>query len=229
MVQITKFLYEFSRNSIAIFKEYCAISSLAGVGYMVNEKLHTLSYFLFEYNSICIFYRYHLSEKIFWLICLTLSAFGSYYLIEDYRSSFEGNAISMVVETIRPQETTNFPSIGVCELGFPRKEYHELEEIVERLDLSFHHPLIISNHYFNSSLRDNPSIQYNYDIEDFLLRIVFQNIYSFGSLAPYCSPYYNCNDCTRCPNGNYSHYAERVGIVTSQIKYYKGSHFDFSY
>lgn len=59
-------------------------------------------------------------------------------------------------------------------------------------------------------LRNNEDEDYNYDVEDFLLRVVYLNLYNFGSFVSYCSPYRNCDDCTKCPETNYSSFADSV-------------------
>lgn len=51
---------------------------------------------------------------------------------------------------------------------------------------------------------------YSYDVEDFLLRIIFHNLYNFGSVVSYCQPYLDCDDCTKCPDNNYEEFARRV-------------------
>lgn len=54
---------------------------------------------------------------------------------------------------------------------------------------------------------------YSYDVEDFLLRIIFHNLYNFGSIISYCQPYQDCtDDCTKCPENNYEELARRVGL-----------------
>lgn len=53
---------------------------------------------------------------------------------------------------------------------------------------------------------------YNYDIEDFLLRIIFHNLYNYGSIVSYCQPYLDCDDCTKCPENDYEGFANKVGL-----------------
>lgn len=65
------------------------------------------------------------------------------------------------------------------------------------------------------SLRKTEEEEYNYDVEDFLLRLIYLNLYNFGSYQSYCSPYQTCDDCTRCPISNYSVFADAVCIIFS--------------
>lgn len=52
---------------------------------------------------------------------------------------------------------------------------------------------------------------YSYDVEDFLLRIIFHNLYNFGSIVSYCQPYVDCtDDCTKCPENHYEEFAQKV-------------------
>lgn len=59
-------------------------------------------------------------------------------------------------------------------------------------------------------LQVNKEEDYNYDVEDFILRLIFNNLYSFGSYVSYCVPYVDCDDCTKCPDGGYRTFAEKV-------------------
>lgn len=60
------------------------------------------------------------------------------------------------------------------------------------------------------SLRANEDEEYNYDVEDFLLRLIFNNLYSFGSYVSYCLPYKDCDTCTKCPDVGYKTFADKV-------------------
>lgn len=52
---------------------------------------------------------------------------------------------------------------------------------------------------------------YSYDVEDFLLRIIFHNLYNFGSIVSYCQPYVDCTtECTKCPENGYEQIAAKV-------------------
>lgn len=63
------------------------------------------------------------------------------------------------------------------------------------------------------SWRKSEDEDYNFDVEDFLLRVIFHNLYNFGSYVSYCAPYQNCpDDCVKCPESNYSSLAQLVCI-----------------
>lgn len=61
------------------------------------------------------------------------------------------------------------------------------------------------------SLRSSEVQPYNYDVEDFLLRVIFYNLYNIGSFQSYCERYQNATDQTKCPETSYRSYAENVG------------------
>lgn len=53
----------------------------------------------------------------------------------------------------------------------------------------------------------------NFDVEDFILRVVFFNLYNYGSFLSYCSLYRHCTDgCIKCPESNYSSFADLVSL-----------------
>lgn len=68
---------------------------------------------------------------------------------------------------------------------------------------------------FLCSLRSTEEEPYNYDVEDFLLRVIFHNLYNFGSFVSYCMPYKDSVDQTKCPETNYRQYAELVSRFAS--------------
>lgn len=106
---------------------------------------------------------------------------------------------------MRPTDTIKFPSIGICQLGYAKQAYSELEKSVYDL--------------IDPSLtEDEKQDKYNYDIEDFLLRIVFLNLYNYGSFSTYCKDYMDCdNDCIKCPVKSYQTYANRVRANCGQL------------
>jgi acid-sensing ion channel, other len=163
-----------SSDLCAILRDYCLHSSLAGLGYIANKK-------------------YHFTERLFWLFCFLASVSGSYYLISNFMATYRTNAISMVVETVNPQDVNYFPSVGICEMGYSKEIYSRLEDIIEGLKL-------------------DEDTEYNYDVEDFLLRVIFHNLYNYGSITSYCTPYRTCDDCIRCPLDNYQEYADKVSF-----------------
>lgn len=61
--------------------------------------------------------RFHLTERIFWFLCLLLSIFGSYYLILQTLQDFDGSSVNTVVESLQAKDLIHFPSVGVCEIG----------------------------------------------------------------------------------------------------------------
>lgn len=167
-------------------KEYCFNSSLAGLSYVADS-------------------RYHLSERIFWLVCIILSWIGSAFLIIDFIDTYFNNSVSMGVVSLHPTDTLSFPSAGVCEMGYTKEEYKELEKLIMGM--------------MDSSLSDDEKEDnYNYDVEDFLMRVIFHNLYNFGSMSSYCTPYINCdNGCVQCPMNGYQKYADIVRAGCSKL------------
>ncbi|XP_055386262.1 sodium channel protein Nach [Condylostylus longicornis] len=91
-------------------KEFLANSTVHGVRFLVDDS-----------NSIF--------EKIFWVVCIVMSWYGSGLLIMTSLVAFENNAISFVVETSYRDWETNFPAIVVCE----SKNMDHIQEIAEQL------------------------------------------------------------------------------------------------
>lgn len=153
-------------------------------------------------------------------MCVITSCYGSYYFICEALKDFHQNSVSMVVDSLRPQELTHFPSVGVCEMGNTKQLYNNLEGIVERFlfFVIFTDSIKFLLIFFFLILNVSPPIslkvakvdEYNYDVEDYLLRVIFQNLYNFGSYISYCSPYKDCDDCTRCPDDGYAEFAKSV-------------------
>ncbi|KAG6443740.1 hypothetical protein O3G_MSEX003027 [Manduca sexta] len=71
----------------------------------------------------------HWLERIFWLIFVILSWYGSSLLIAAQYDAFQNNPISFVVETAYKDWDTHFPSIAICENDNPKR----IEEISDRL------------------------------------------------------------------------------------------------
>lgn len=109
--------------------------------------------------------------------------------------SYYHNSVSMGVVSLRPADEVAFPSAGICEMGYTKEEYKELEVIINEMKFK---------------LPEGDSVEYNYDVEDFLMRVIFHNLYNFGSMTSYCSPYVDCDDCIQCPMTGYQIYADRV-------------------
>lgn len=162
--------------------------------YCLNSSLSGLSYVADN--------RYHLSERIFWLACVILSWVGSIHLILNYLDSFNNNSVSMGVKSLLPTEEVTFPSAGVCEMGYTKDEYPALEKVIQEMVFK---------------LPDGSDVDYNYDVEDFLMRVVFHNLYNYGSMTSYCAPYEDCDDCIKCPASGYQAFADRVRANCSRL------------
>lgn len=176
-ISIMKFVKFYSRF-LAILKDYCLNSSLAGLSYIADH-------------------RYHFTERVFWFICVVLSWIGSFHLILTFMDSFNNNSVSVGVVSLRPLDVVSFPSVGICEMGYTKEEYKQLEVIINEMKTK-----VEAYH--------DESIEYNYDVEDFLMRVIFHNLYNFGSMTSYCAPYSDCDDCIKCPQTGYQKFADRV-------------------
>lgn len=66
-------------------------------------------------------------------------------------------------------------------------------------------------------MKENEDVEYNYDVEDFLLRVIFHNLYNFGSMSSYCVPYVDCEDCIKCPSKGYQNFANLVRANCSSL------------
>lgn len=165
---------------LEILKDYCLNSSMAGLSYIADR-------------------RYHYSERLFWLACVILSWIGSIHLILNFMDSYYHNSVSMGVLNLRPTDEVLFPSIGICEMGYTKEEYKKLEVIINEMKTKL-----------EEELNTGDSVEYNFDVEDFLMRVIFHNLYNYGSMTSYCSPYLDCNDCIKCPTTGYQNFADRV-------------------
>lgn len=174
---------------LAILKDYCLNSSLAGLSYIADR-------------------RYHFTERLFWLGCVILSWIGSIYLIRNFMDSYYNNSVSMGVVSLRPTDEVLFPSVGICEMGYTKEEYHELEKLIEGMKQKLEK---------ERNDGTSTSIEYNYDVEDFLMRVIFHNLYNFGSMTSYCAPYFDCDDCVRCPMNGYQTFADSVRANCSSL------------
>lgn len=172
-------MVKFIASFLSILRDYCQNSTLVGLIYISDH-------------------RYHFTERIFWLGCVILSWIGSTYLIINYMESYYTNSVSMGVLSLRPTDSIAFPSAGICEMGYTKEEYRELEKsIYEIMDPQM--------------TQDEKEDHYNYDVEDFLMRVVFHNLYNYGSMSSYCTPYIDCdNNCLKCPMKGYQKFADRV-------------------
>lgn len=177
---------KFSVHFRAILKDYCFNSSLAGLRYIADR-------------------RYHFTERIFWLGCVILSWIGSIHLIVNFMNSYYHNSVSMGVVSLRPMDEVLFPSVGICESGYTKEDYRELEKIINTLQAEV------------EAKNPGTSVEYNYDVEDYLTRVIFHNLYNYGSMSSYCAPYEDCDDCIKCPLDGYQALADRVRANCSQL------------
>lgn len=104
----------------------------------------------------------------------------------------------MVIEGLRPTDITNFPSVAVCELGYGKDIYPRLVDLIE-------------------GMKQEEDWEYNYDVEDFMLRVIFHNLYNYGSITSYCDPFKDCTDCIKCPSKGYPEFANIVRAKCSQL------------
>ncbi|XP_072948821.1 sodium channel protein Nach [Epargyreus clarus] len=91
-------------------KEYCANCSFAGVRFIADDTKHW-------------------SERLFWVILVILSWYGSALLIIAAWDAFVNNPISFGVETIYTDWDTKMPTVAVCETGNTNKIYNVSDTI----------------------------------------------------------------------------------------------------
>lgn len=60
-------------------------------------------------------------------------------------------------------------------------------------------------------------MDYNYDVEEFLLRVIYHNLYNSGAFVQYCKPYADCTDCIKCPMSGYRGYAKIVRALCTKF------------
>ncbi|EDS33542.1 pickpocket 13 [Culex quinquefasciatus] len=109
-----------------------------------------------------------------------------------------GNAVSLVIENVHARDVTHFPSVGICEMGYAKEYYASLESQI-------------------NDMRTSEEMEYNYDVEDFMLRIIFHNLYNYGSIMSYCAPYKDCTDCVKCPTAGYNKFAWKVRASCEEL------------
>lgn len=183
-----------------VLREYCLNSTISGLSYIVDA-------------------RYHYSERIFWLLCLLFSTMGSYHFIMDTLTTFESDSISMVMETLQPGDTTSFPSLAVCEMGSIKEEYPFLETFTDKcvrvfvqemvgISLQFHVSLFRCSLTASSEDEDN-----NGDVYDFLMRIVYFNLYTSNTFQAYCKKYENQENVVACPQDGYLEFSKKSSIL----------------
>ncbi|KAH8382451.1 hypothetical protein KR009_003602, partial [Drosophila setifemur] len=165
---------------VTYLKDYCANCTLAGFAYIANHRLHPL-------------------ERVFWLICVVLSAVGCYHLIDDYQSSFPTRAVSIVYESLPPFSNWKFPTVSVCEVVFK----YQLSPIVED---------------YVRSLGGDVDGDYNYEVETNVAYILFPHQYHEGTIKGHCIPAEgDCPGCAECPSSNFRQILNWYGTNCSDM------------
>uniref|UniRef100_A0A182MWU8 Sodium channel protein Nach n=1 Tax=Anopheles culicifacies TaxID=139723 RepID=A0A182MWU8_9DIPT len=145
--------------------------------------------------------RYHWTERFFWFACSLVAWIFVVQLILAYMALFRKDTISIAVENVDTRtEPIVFPAVGVCELGYVRQVYPRLESFIE-------------------DLKPNDDVEYNYDVEDFLLRVIFHNLYNVGAMTSYCGMYEECEDCIKCPKDEYRSAAATIRANCTELFY----------
>uniref|UniRef100_A0A182VKQ6 Uncharacterized protein n=1 Tax=Anopheles merus TaxID=30066 RepID=A0A182VKQ6_ANOME len=143
--------------------------------------------------------RYHPTERLFWFVCTSIAWVFAVQLIRSYMELFRTDTISIAVENIDTRaEPIVFPAVGVCEMGYVKEVYPGLQSYL-------------------AALQTNDEMEFNYDVEDYMLRIIFHNLYNEGSISSYCAMYEECDDCMRCPKDGYSQAAAMVRANCSTL------------
>uniref|UniRef100_A0A2Y9D1Q3 Uncharacterized protein n=1 Tax=Anopheles funestus TaxID=62324 RepID=A0A2Y9D1Q3_ANOFN len=143
--------------------------------------------------------KYHWTERLFWMACVLFAWTGSYMLIKTYMELFRKDAVSIVVENLDPRkDITSFPSVGVCEMGYTKQQYDALQHVID-------------------GFRTSEEMEYNYDVEEFMLRLIYHNLYNYGSIKSYCAMYKDCDDCVKCPVDGYPRFSIAVRANCSQL------------
>ncbi|XP_013108461.1 acid-sensing ion channel 1 [Stomoxys calcitrans] len=159
------------RKYVGHLKDYCVNSTLAGFSYIANSNLHII-------------------ERVFWLICVLLSAMGSYVLISQFESEFNSRAVSIVLESLPWTRSFQFPTIAVCELQNKKTLPEGVEDYVESL------------------VPDGA--KYNDGVEDFMSSLVFAHAYIEGKINSWCTKEcQNSDNCAKCPETGWRMLHER--------------------
>ncbi|XP_067620021.1 pickpocket protein 19 [Eurosta solidaginis] len=122
--------------------------------------------------------KLHFSERIFWLFCVLFSGYGSYKLIITFKRDFELFAVSIVFESLTPYDKIYYPSVAVCETLEKDGTTQPVTNFVE-------------------SWPDD----YEYDIEIFILKLLFPHEYNSGNAKAHC--FGKLNTEAECPLDNY--------------------------
>lgn len=183
------------RGFLYVLREYCLNSSISGLSYIADGG-------------------YHVTERLFWLVCLLSCMFGAYHFIMDTMVAFEADTVSMVVESLQPLEKTPFPSVAVCEMGFLKDEYTFLEDYADKyayktefctLLMTLTGVLDVLSLTINSEDEDNSG-----DVYDYLMRIVYFNLYTSNTFQAYCKQYENKDDVVQCPQDGFIELSQKV-------------------
>uniref|UniRef100_A0A182J1K5 Pickpocket n=1 Tax=Anopheles atroparvus TaxID=41427 RepID=A0A182J1K5_ANOAO len=143
--------------------------------------------------------RLHWTERGFWVGCTLIGWFFAVQLIRTYVVLFRNDTVNIALENVDTRwERTAFPAVGVCEMGYTKEVYDRLEAYME-------------------SLREGESMEYNYDVEDYLLRMTYHNLYNKGAMQVYCKPFENCAECMRCPLDGYRAIAEWIRANCTEL------------
>ncbi|XP_050078520.1 pickpocket protein 19-like [Anopheles maculipalpis] len=143
--------------------------------------------------------RYHWMERLFWIVCSLIAWIFAVQLILAYMDLFRKDTISIAVENIDTRtDPIVFPTVGVCEMGYVKQSYPRLESFIE-------------------GLKEHSDMEYSYDVEDFMLRVVFHNLYNVGTITSFCAMYEDCEECIKCPKDGYSRAAAVVRANCSEI------------
>lgn len=67
------------------------------------------------------------------------------------------------------------------------------------------------------SFKLNEDTEYSYEVEDFLLRVIFQNLYNYGSMTSYCDADADCDECMKCPTNGYAGFARSVRATCEEL------------
>lgn len=78
------------------------------------------------------------------MVFFVLAIWGSHHLIIDAIEEYQFNSVSMVVESLRPSDQTEFVSVALCEMGHTKQSYKNLDDIMKQLRATDNIAAIIS-------------------------------------------------------------------------------------
>lgn len=149
---------------------------------------------------------------------MIISAFGVYHFVVDTIEEYQTGSISMVVESLQPLDNSIFPTIAVCEMGYTKDDYDFLNDLAEEywifvvLHLLLHLELIcdftfVGPHRVTDGTEDDENLG---DVYDFLMRIVYFNLYAINTYQSYCKKYEGKEGMAPCPQDDYVNISQRV-------------------